>query len=98
MQATSTPPVAITAGPAVGGVQVTLTGASATPVDGIVDLIPAAATTPAGWPAAQHFQGLALGQSQTFRFTVPAKAAVGQVRVQCGDRRMLQVLTTYNGR
>ena len=83
--------------PIVGGVQVTLTGASPTPVDGIVDLFAAASTTPKGWPAAQHFQGLALGQSQSFTFVVPAKAAIGQVRVRCGDRRMTTTTVALHG-
>ena len=81
--------------PIVGGVQVTLTGASPTPVDGIVDLISAASTTPKGWPAAQWFSGLALGQSQSFTFVVPAKAGIGQVRVRCGDRRMIETKVAY---
>jgi hypothetical protein len=98
MQATNVPPFIITARPAVGGVQVTLTGQSSTPVDGIVDLIPAAAKTPPGWPAPQRFQGLALGESKSFRFVVPGKAAVGQVRVRYGDRRLLEVRVPYTGR
>jgi hypothetical protein len=81
--------------PIVGGVRVTLTGASPTPVDGIVDLIAAAGTTPKGWPAAQHFQGLALGQSQSYTFAVPAKAGISQVRVRCGDRRMITTTVVY---
>ncbi len=68
----------------VGGIRVTLTGASPTAADGIVDLIPAASPTPKGWPAAQWFQGLGLGQSQSFTFVLPAKAAVSQVRVRAG--------------
>jgi hypothetical protein len=95
MQITATSPVVITASPVVGGVQVTLTGASPTPVDGILDLIPAATTTPKGWPAAQHFDSLASGQSKSFRFTLPAKAAVSQMRVRAGDRRMLEVRGPY---
>jgi hypothetical protein len=95
MQITATSPVAITASPVVGGVQVTLTGASPTPVDGIVDLIPAVTTTPKGWPVAQHFDSLASGKSKSFRFTLPAKAAVSQVRVRAGDLRMVEVRVPY---
>ncbi len=98
MQVTAVSAVTIKASPVTGGVQVTLTGASSSPADGVVDLIPAAATTPVGWPAAQRFQGLALGQSQTFRFTLPNKAAVSQVRVRCGDRRLVEVRVPYSGR
>jgi hypothetical protein len=82
----------------VGGVQVTLTGASSSPVDGVLDLIPAASTTPTGWPAAQRFQSLASGQSQEFGFTLPNGAAVGQVRVVCGNRRLQTVTAPYTGR
>jgi hypothetical protein len=81
--------------PVVGGVRVTLTGASPTPVDGIIDLIAAASTTPKGWPAAQWFSGLALEQSQSFTFVVPAKAGISQVRVRCGDRRMISTTVAY---
>jgi hypothetical protein len=81
--------------PIVGAVRVTLTGASPLPVDGIVDLIAAASATPKGWPAAQHFQSLGLGQSQSFTFVVPAKAGIGQVRVRCGDRRILETKVAY---
>ena len=98
MQVTSLSPVAILATAVVGGVQVTLTGQTSTPVDGIVDLISSAATPPAGWPAAQRFQSLALGKSQTFRFTIPNKAAVSQVRVRCGDRNIQEVRVPYTGR
>jgi hypothetical protein len=95
--ATNTCAVNIAAAPVVGGIQVTLTGASSTPADGIVDLIPAASTTPKGWPPAQWFQGLALGQSTTLRFSLPNKAGVSQVRVRCGDRRMTETRVTYTG-
>jgi hypothetical protein len=94
-QVTNVPAVNIASTPVVGGVQVTLTGASPTPVDGILDLIPAASTAPKGWPAAQWFQGLGLGQSRSFTFVVPAKAAVSQVRARCGDRRMITTTVPY---
>ena len=87
--------VSVAMTPIVGAVQVTLTGASPTPVDGIVDLIAAASSTPKGWPAAQHFQSLGLGQSQSFTFAVPAKEGISQVRVRCGDRRMIETRFAY---
>ncbi len=87
--------VNIAASPMAGGVRVTLTGASPTPVDGIVDLIAAASPTPKGWPAAQWFQGLTLGQSQSFTFMLPANAAASQVRVRCGNRRMITSTVPY---
>ena len=98
MQIAAASPALIQATPVVGGVQVTLTGQSSTPVDGILDLIAAAATPPAGWPAAQRFQSLALGKTQTFRFTIPNRAAVSQVRLRCGDRQMIEVRIPYTGR
>jgi hypothetical protein len=94
-QVTSASMVNVATTPVVGGVQVTLTGASPNPVDGIVDLIAAATPTPKGWPAAQSFSGLALGQSQSFTFVLPAKAAVSQVRLRCGDRRMATSTVAY---
>jgi hypothetical protein len=97
MQVKDLDPVVITASPVVGGVQVTLTGASSSPVDGVLDLIPAASKTPTGWPTAQRFQSLTLGKSQTFRFTLPNTAAVSQVRVVCGNRRLQTVTVRYSG-
>jgi hypothetical protein len=94
-QVANVPMVNVATTPVVGGVRVTLTGASPTPVDGIVDLIAAAGTTPKGWPTAQWFSGLAMGQSQSLTFVVPAKAGIGQVRVRCGDRRMLTTTVSY---
>jgi hypothetical protein len=90
--------VNITTTPMVGGVQVTLTGVSPTPVDGIIDLIAAASPPPKGFPSAQRFQGLALGQSQSFTFLLPGKAAVSQVRVRCGNRRMIETTVAYKAR
>jgi hypothetical protein len=98
MQVKDLDPVAITARPIAGGVQVTLIGASPSPVDGALDLIPAASNPPTGWPAAQHFQSLELGKSQEFRFTLPDGAAVGQIRVVCGNRRLQTVTVPYSGR
>jgi hypothetical protein len=94
-QAVNVPTVNIAMAPTVGGVRVTLTGASPVPVDGIIDLIAAASPTPKAWPAAQWFQGLAMGQSQSFTFVVPAKAGISQVRVRCGDRRTLETRVSY---
>jgi hypothetical protein len=98
MQVKDMDPVVIKAGPVAGGVQVTLTGASPSPVDGVLDLIPAGSKTPTDWPAAQHFQSLASGQSQEFRFTLPSGAAVSQVRVVCGNRRLQTATAPYTGR
>jgi hypothetical protein len=94
-QSTNVCTVNIATTPLPGGVQVTLTGASSTPVDGTVELLPAASTAPKGWPLLQHFQSLAQGQSQSFTFVLPAKAAVGQVRIRTGDRRMIEVKVPY---
>jgi len=91
MQVKDLDPVVITARPIAGGVQVTLTGASSSPVDGVLDLIAAASTAPTGWPAPQRFESLASGKSQEFRFTLPNGAAAGQVRVICGNRRLQTV-------
>lgn len=98
MTATDVPPFTIVARPIVGGVQVTLTGQSSSTADGIVDLIPAATKTPPGWPAPQRFQGLGMGESKTFRFVLPNRAAVSQVRVIYGDRRLREVRVPYTGR
>ncbi len=98
MQVNASSPVVIAAGPVVGGVQVTLTGASSSPVDGTVGLVWAAPSQPTGWPAAQRFQSLASGQSQAFKFVLPNKAAVKQVSVVCGNRRLQTVTVPYSGR
>ena len=95
---TPVPTVNIVMTSTAGGVVVTLTGASPTAVDGIIDLLPAASTTPKGWPPAQHFQELAQGQSQSFTFVVPAEATVGQVRLRCGDRWMTTTTMRAPGR
>jgi hypothetical protein len=92
---TPVPTVNITTASTAGSVVVTLTGASPTAVDGIVDLLPAANTTPEGWPPAQHFQGLAQGQSQSLTFVPPANAAAGQVRLRTGDRLMTKTTAAY---
>jgi len=65
MQVKDLDPVVITASPVAGGVQVTLTGASSSPVDGVLDLIPAASQAPTGWPAAQRFQSLGSGRARS---------------------------------
>ncbi len=98
MQVTGLSPVSVVATPVVGGVQVTLTGVSQAAVDGIVSLIPAATPTPAGWPAAQHFQSLALGKSVSFRFALPSKAAVKSVQVVAGNLRLATFTFPYSGR
>ncbi len=95
MQVTSVSPVTITASPIVGGVQVTLTGTLTTAADGIVSLISIATPAPTGWPAPQHFVGIAEGQSQTFQFPLPAKPAVKSVQVVCGDRRLQTITVPY---
>ena len=87
-------PVAVTSKSAEGGVEVTVSGRSRIPQDGIVDLIAAGATLK-NWPAAQYFHGLAQGQDQSLRFVVPDKAAVDQIRVRCGDRQMLEIKVPY---
>jgi hypothetical protein len=97
-QVTNVCAVNIATRPIVGGIQVTLTGALPTPVDGILELLPAASPTPKGWPAAQWFSGLASGQSQSFTFVVPAKATASQIRVRCGDRRMIETKVAYTTR
>ena len=97
MTITALSPVTITASPVVGGIQVTLTGASLVSTDGIVSLVPAAARTPTGWPAPQHFQGLANGQSITLRFSLPDKAGVKQISLVCGDRQLVTVTVPYTG-
>jgi hypothetical protein len=98
MQGTNLFPVTVTARAATGGVQVTLTGASASLVDGIVELIPAAAQKPAGWPAPQHFQSLAFGQSTTLTFLVPKTTPVRMIHVSVGDRQMQDLMLPYAGR
>ena len=95
MQIAGANPVTITASPVVGGVQVTLTGISAAPIDGILSLIAAATPQPAGWPAAQRVGGIAIGQSQTYRFTLPAKAAVKSVQLQFGDEGLQTITVPY---
>ena len=97
MQATNVYPVTVTARPATGGVQVTLTGASLSLIDGIVDLIPTAASKPAGWPAPQHFQSLALGQTTTLTFVVPKTTPVKTVHVSVGDRQVQDLTVPYMG-
>jgi len=81
-----------------GGVTVTITGQTDNPQDGIVDLIPQAASNPPGWPAAERFHSLGKGQSKTFRFTVPNRAAVKEVRVRLGDREIREIRVPYTGR
>ena len=97
MRITAVSPVTITASPVVGGIQVILTGASSAPVDGIVSLVPAASRTPSGWPSPQRFQGLALGQSVTLRFSLPNKAGVEQISLVCGDRQLATFTVPYIG-
>jgi len=97
MQVKGLDPVVIKVTPVAGGVQVTLTGASPSPVDGVLDLIAAGSKEPTGWPAPQRFQSLASGKSQEFRFTLPDGAALGQVRVVCGNRRLQTVTVPYTG-
>ena len=100
MQVATLAPISVTASPVVGGVQVTVTGTGSTetPADGVVSLVPAASKTPAGWPAAQRFQSLALGQSITLRFSVPNKAGVKSVQVSAGSLRMATYTFPYTGR
>ena len=97
MQVASLSPVSVTATPVVGGIQVTLTGTSRTAADGIVSLVPVASKTPTGWPAAQHFQSLALGQSITMRFSVPNKSGVKSVQVIAGTLRLATFTFPYTG-
>jgi hypothetical protein len=97
MQVTSLSPISVAATPVVGGVQVTITGVSPAPVDGIVSLLPTASKTPNGWPPAQRFQGLALGQSTTLRFTVPNRAGIASVQVLVGNRQLATFTFPYVG-
>jgi hypothetical protein len=97
MQVKDMDPVLIEAGPVAGGVQVTVTGASPTSVDGALALIPAPGSMAANWPAAQHFQSLEMGQSRTFTFALPGGAAASQVKVVCGDRALKTVTVPYAG-
>ena len=90
--------VVIAASPVADGIQVTVTGASSSLVDGIVSLIGTELAKPTGWPADQHFQSLALGLSQTFRFSLANKAAVKGVRVKYGNRRLLTATVPYSDR
>ena len=98
-QVTNVCAVNIATTPIVGGIQVTLTGAL--PDSG--GRHPGTAFR--GQPNAEglararnSFQGLASGQSQSFTFIVPAKAAIGQIRVRCGDRRMIETKVAYTTR
>ncbi len=95
MTVTATSPVTVTASPVAGGVQVTVTGTSSVAVDGIVSLVSAKQPAPAGWPAAQRFQGLASGQSVTLRFTLPPNSTVSQIQVTAGDRQLQTVTIPY---
>ena len=97
MQVATLAPVSVVATQVVGGVQVTVTSTSQASVDGIVSLIPVASKTPSGWPAAQRFQGLALGQTATFRFTVPNRSGVKSVQVVAGNLRMATFTFPYTG-
>jgi hypothetical protein len=98
MQVKSQDPVVIAARAIAGGVQVTVTGASPSPMDGVLELVPAANNAPTGWPPAQHFQSLESGKSQEFQLMLPAGSAAGQVRVVCGNRRLRTITVPYSGR
>ena len=89
--------VNIATAPMVGGVQVTLTGASPTPADGIVDLIPAASTTPEGLAAGAVVPGAGAGTEPDPHVRRARQGGVSQVRVRCGDRRMTETRVAYTG-
>jgi hypothetical protein len=91
-------PIAVTARPASGGIEVTVTNRSHISQDGVVEVAPQAGTTPAGWPAPQHFDSLTPGESRSFTFVLPAGAAAGQARVRVGDREMRQVTAALAAR
>jgi hypothetical protein len=93
-QATATDlgPVTVSKRAAEGGIEVTVVNQSRGPQDGVVELVLAAGDVPAAWPARQHFQSLAPGESRTLRFALPGKlATLPTVRVRVGDREMLEV-------
>jgi hypothetical protein len=90
-------PVAVTASASSSGIEVKVTGRSRSAQDGVVDLVPTGEQKPPGWPAAQHFQSLALGESKTFSFAIPAEGAVREVGVRVGDRQMLEVKAPVTG-
>ena len=79
------------------GIQVTVASRSKSAQDGIVEVVAPGGAKPAGWPAPQHFHGLAPGGSQTFTFAVPDKNA-GDFRVRFGDREMRELKATCAGR
>ena len=85
-------PVAVTKRAAEGGIEVTVVNPSRGPQDGVVELVPPAGDTPAGWPVRQYFQSLAPGESRTLKFALPGKLVTPPaVRVRVGDREMLEV-------
>jgi hypothetical protein len=84
-------PVIITANASGRGIEVKLTGRLSRMQDGVVDLVSVEEKTPAGWPAAQHFDSLGLGESKSFSFAVTDKSAVREVRVRVGDQQMQEV-------
>ena len=79
------------------GIEVKVTGRSHAAQDGVVDLVSSREKAPAGWPAAQHFQSLASGESRTFTFALPKKGEVRAVRVRVGDRQMQEVKVPFAG-
>jgi len=89
--------VVVTASASSRGIEVKVTGRSRRAQDGVVDLITAGEQKPAGWPAAQHFQSLAFGESRSFSFAIPTKGAVREVRVRVGDRQMLELKARVTG-
>ncbi|MGA2033908.1 MAG: LamG-like jellyroll fold domain-containing protein [Thermoguttaceae bacterium] len=89
--------VAVTARPAAGGVQVTLTGRSRTAQDGVVEVLPSAAAAPAEWPAPQHFHSLASGESRSLNFPLPVNATAREVRVRVGDRDIQELRAACTG-
>jgi len=89
--------VTVTARPAAGGVQVTLTGRSRIAQDGVVDVLPSATAAPAGWPAPQHFHSLALGESRSLDFALPTNTTAREVRVRVGDRDIQELHAACSG-
>jgi len=97
MRAASVYPVSVSARSVAGNVLVTLTGTSTAPVDGIVELIPAATAVPPDWPPLQHFHSLQMGRTTTLTFVVPKKKSVKAVRVGVGDRQVQSLTVPFTG-
>ncbi len=90
--ATDLDPITVTERAAEAGIEVAVVNQSRCQQDGVVELVPPAGDTPAGWPARQHFHSLAPGESRTLKLVSPGKLVTPPaVRVRVGDRKMLEV-------